>query len=232
MHGLVRNSTNEEQLLEIRSQAAAYLYEQFATEDSPLSRLDRWTQRRISEENLAKIAMVLESEDAVEHCYQNLIREIDTEAETGIYLLRPGAKTKVLRRLAGESGVSAKLYQKMSAIAPVLFPDELEHSNKNLDIVWVTIEARYDRASIDARISEMLMTRLLDNADAARDMTDALRALLYAFHEDIARRQCELPTLLHDRATGDLVTMISELAARSGDYKQRVASICERAGTI
>lgn len=78
----------------------------------------------------------------------------------------------------------------------------------------------------------MLMTRLLDNADAARDMTDALRALLYAFHEDIARRQCELPTLLHDRATGDLVTMISELAARSGDYKQRVASICERAGTI
>ncbi len=231
MLGLVRNSTNEEQLLEIRSEAAAYLYEQFTAEDSLLGRLDRWTQRRISEENLAKIAMVLESDDPVEYCYQNLIREIDTEAETGIYLLRPGAKTKQLRRLAGESGVSGKLYQQMPTIAPVLFPDELEHSSKNLDIVWVTIEARYDRAFIDARISEMLLARLSDNASAARDMTDALRALLYAFHEDLARRQCELPRLLNDRATGDLVTMISELAARSGDYQERVKAICERAGT-
>jgi len=231
MLGLVRNRTHEEQLLEIRSAAAAYLYEQFSAEDSPLCRLDRWTQRRIAEENLAKIAMVLESDDAVEHCYQNLIREIDTESETGIYLLRPDAKTKELRRLIGESGVSGKLSQQLSVIAPVLFPDELAHSGENLDIVWVTIEARYDRAFIDARISEMLLTRLLDNANAARDMTDALRALLYAFHEDLARRRCELPRLLSDRATGDLLTMISELAARSGDYKDRVTAICARAGT-
>ncbi len=232
MLGLVRNNSHEEQLLEIRSEAAAYLYEQFSAEDGTLRRLDRWTQRRIAEENLAKIAMVLESDDAVEHCYQNLIREIDTEAETGIYLMRPGAKTKQLRRLAGESGVSGKLYQQMPTIAPVLFPDELEHSSDNMDIVWVTIEARYDRAFNDARVSEMLLTRLIDDASAARDMTDALRALLYAFHEDLARQQSELPRLLNDNATGDLVTMVSELAARSGDYAARVTAICERAGTI
>ena len=232
MLGLVRNNTNEEQLLEIRSEAAAYLYEQFSAEDSPLGRLDRWTQRRIAEENLAKIAMVLESDDAVEHCYQNLIREIDTEAEAGVYLLRPGAKTKQLRRLIGESGISGELYGHMSTIAPVLFPDELEHSNDNMDIVWVTIEARYDRAFIDARISQMLLARLLDDANAARDMTDALRALLYAFHEDRARQLSELPRMLNDSAIGDLVTMVSELVVRSGDYEARVTAICERAGTV
>ena len=136
MLGLVRNNTHEEQLLDIRSEAAAYLYEQFSAEDGTLRRLDRWTQRRIAEENLAKIAMVLESDDAVEHCYQNLIREIDTEAEAGIYLLRPGAKTKQLRRLIGESGISGELHRQMTRIAPVLFPDELEHSSDNMDIVW------------------------------------------------------------------------------------------------
>ena len=231
MLGLARKSTTGEPLLEIRGKVAAYLYEQFTTEGGPLGRLDRWTQRRISEENLAKLALVLESDDPIEHCYQNLIREIDTEAETGIYLARLGAKTAELRRLAGESGISGKLYQVLPQIAPVLFPDELEHSSKNMDIVWVTIEARYDRAYLDAKVSEIIVNHLLADESTANDMTDALRALLYAFHEDLARRQCQLPLLLNDQATGDLVTMISELSARSGDYEQRVTDICERAGT-
>jgi hypothetical protein len=231
MLGLARNNTTGEPLHEIRGKVAAYLYEQFSTENSPLGRLDRWTQRRISEENLAKVALVLESDDPTEHCYQNLIREIDTEAETGIYLTRLGAKTAELRRLVDEPGVSGKLYQVVPKIAPVLFPDELAHSSKNLDIVWVTIEARYDRAYLDAKVSELIVTHLLDNEHAAKDMTDALRALLYAYHEDLARRQCQLPLLLNERAIGDLVMMISELSDRSGDYEQRVIDICDRAGT-
>ena len=76
------------------------------------------------------------------------------------------------------------------------------------------------------------MARLLDDANAACDMTDALRALLYAFHEDLAREQSELPRMLNDNAIGDLVTMVSELIVRSGNYEARVTAICERAGTV
>jgi len=119
----------------------------------------------------------------------------------------------------------------MRHIAPTLFPDELEHSRENLDIVWATIEARYDRAYLDAEVSRLLITRLLGDEEAANDMTDALRALMYAFNEDLVRRQCEMPLLLNERATADLVTMIAELDERSGDYDERVRAIGEMAGT-
>ena len=231
MLGLVRNNTQEEQLLTIRKDAAAYLYEQFSAKSSALGRLDRWTQRRISEENLAKIALVLESDDPAEHCYQNLIREIDTEAQCGVYLARPGSKTKELRALTGDYGISGTLYQQLPNIAPKLFPDELAHSSENLDIVWVTIEARYDRSYMEAKVSELLMAHLLDDEQSANDMTTALRSLLYPFHEDVVRRECDLPRMLDDSATKDLVMMIAELAERSGDYDDRVAAISERAGT-
>jgi ribosomal protein L17 len=62
-------------------------------------------------------------------------------------------------------------------------------------------------------------------------MTDALRAMLYTFHEDLARRRCDMPRLLNDRATRHLVTMVSQLAERSGDYGTRIAEISKRAGT-
>ena len=104
----------------------------------------------------------------------------------------------------------------MNAIAPVLFGDELKHAGNNLDLVWITIEDRYDRAYIDARISEILMSGIMPSATTAGDMTDAMRALLYAFHEDRVRRQCDLPGLLNDRAAGDLATMITALADDSG----------------
>ena len=216
MFGLLRKNTVEEQLLQIRSDAAAYLYEQFTAEDGALGRLDRWTQRRVTEENLAKITRVLESDDPIELCYQNLAQEIDAEAQSGIYLTGSGGKTKELRRLFGELGISGDLHQEMNAIAPVLFDDELKHSGGNLDLVWITIEDRYDRAYIDARISEILMNGILPSETTTADMTDAMRALLYAFHEDRVRRQCDLPGLLNDRAAGDLATMVIALADESG----------------
>lgn len=47
-------------------------------------------------------------------------------------------------------------------------------------------------------------------------MTDAMRALLYAFYEDRVRRQCDLPGLLNERAADDLATMVAALADDSG----------------
>lgn len=221
----VRRETNVEDAVN------AYLHDRFSSKEGHMARLDRWSQQRITVENLAKLALVLEAADPVEHCYQNLIREIDSEAETGIYLATPAANAAQLRRLAGESGISGRLYQQLPRIAPVLFADELAHSNENLDLVWVAIEARYDRANLDAEVSELILMHLLDQEDTAADMTDALRALLYTFHEDIARRRCELPRLLNDRATRHLVRMASELSDRSGDYEARIAEILKRAGT-
>ena len=62
-------------------------------------------------------------------------------------------------------------------------------------------------------------------------MSYALRSLLYSFHEDLARRLCKLPMILGDRATRELVLMVSELADRAGDYGDRVKAITDRAGT-
>lgn len=208
-----------------------YLADRFSSKDSHMARLDRWSQHRITVENQAKLALVLESANPVEHCYQDLIREIDSEAETGIYLATPAANAAQLRRLAGESGISGRLYQQLPTIAPILFADELAHSSQNLDLVWVAIEARYDRANLDAEVSELILMHLMDEEDTAADMTDALRAMLYTFHEDLARRRCGLPRLLNDRATRHLVRMVAELAERSGDYHTRIAEIGKRAET-
>lgn len=228
---LVQKRDSHDLALDVREAISAYLYDLFSAEEGWPARLDRWTQKRIAEENLAKAALVFEAEDPREHCYQNLIREIDTEAEMGIYLVRPAAKARHLRRLAKESGVSGRLYQQLPEIAPILFEDELMHSNNNLDIVWVTIEARYDRAYIDAAVSQLVMARILDDKDAAREMVNALRSMLYEFHEDLTRRRTALPLLLNEPSTRDLLLMVQQLAERSGDYLERVTAISERAGT-
>ena len=105
MLGLIKKSDTAAQ---IRDDVAAYLFDVFSSPDPGISGLDRWTQRRVSDENMAKIALVLEANDSVEYCYQNLIREIDTEAETGIYLAHPEARSGELRDLAQDPGVSQR----------------------------------------------------------------------------------------------------------------------------
>lgn len=215
----------------IRDAVTAYLDDRFTGRNGSMARLDRWSQQRIALENEAKLGLVLEAADPLEHCYQDLIREIDAEAEVGIYLATPAANAAQLRRLAGEDGVSGRLYQQLPKIAPVLFADELAHSSDNLDLVWVAIEARYERANLDAEVSELILMHLQDEVETASDMTDALRAMLYTFHEDLARRRCGLPRLLNDRATRHLVTLISELTERAGNYGARIAAIGQRAGT-
>ncbi|MDJ0940572.1 MAG: hypothetical protein QNJ00_12505 [Woeseiaceae bacterium] len=231
MQGLNLETKREQLALETIADVSKHLYELFSAENGELAHLDRWTERRISEENLAKVALVFEADDAIEHCYQNLVREIDTEAETGIYLANPAANAAQLTRLAGESGVSGRLHENMRIIAPVVFRDAYEHSKEDLDLVWVTIEARYARAHADAQVSELTMGRLLGNEDAAMDMADALRALFYAFHEHKARSRSGLPRKLGDSECRELATMVTELLKRSGNYSERVDSICSRAGT-
>lgn len=233
MLSLVKNDTSKLSRAErIRADVRAFLYDVFTDEDSPLANLDRWTQRRISSENLAKLELALEADDPTEFSYQHLIREIDTEAEAGAFLVRPGTQRTALRSLVGEAGISGALYQHLDRIAPEIFADELEHSDENLDLVWVTIHARHDRALVDARVSGIVLKHLMDSTDGARDMTQALRSLLYAFHEDRIRRQCDLPRVLNDRATRDLIMMVSELAARAGDYTAQVRAISDRADRL
>ena len=212
-----------------RARIATYLYEVYGSDEGLLGDLDRWTQRRITEENMAKLALVFESDDPAEACYKDFIREIDTEAETGIYLVRSDAQSRHLQRLADESGVTGELHSEIGTIAPILFADETAHSTDNLDLVWVTIQAYHDRAHVDATVSEIIMSHLMDDADAARDMSNAIRALQYSFHEDVVRRRCELPRVLDDRDTRDLVLMVTELAERSGNYETRINDIRKQA---
>jgi hypothetical protein len=232
MLSLVRNKSNKYSLSEaIHADVSGFLYEAFSSEDGLLGNVDRWTQRKVTMENLAKIELVLEADDPVEHCYQNLIREIDTEAETGIYLVGKNPDSTSLQRLADEPGISGELCREVPAIAPVLFRDELAHSDDQLDLVWVTISARYDRARVDAEISRIIMGFLMDDADVVQDMAGAVRTLMYSFHEDLARRQCELPLQLDERETRELVLMVTELEKRAGDYVVRVGEICDKAET-
>jgi len=208
-----------------RARVATYLYQAYASDDGLLGNLDRWTQRRITEENMAKLALVFESDDPAEACYKDLIRELDTEAETGIYLARTDAAERHLRRVTDEPGVTGDLHGGIAAIAPIVFVDEVAHSTDNLDLVWITIQANHDRAHVDAMVSEIIMGHLLDDVNAARDMSNAIRALLYSFHENVVRRRCELPRVIDERDERDLVIMVTELAKRSGSYEARIEEI-------
>jgi hypothetical protein len=216
----------------IRTAVSNLLYEAFVMDDDGIGKLDKWTQRRIRNENMAKIALVLESDDPAEHCYQNLIREIDSEAENGIYLVGTETQNDELRELADDPGISGLLRFQIRSVAKSLYPDELEHSTDDLDLVWVTVQAGYDRARLDASVSELAMRFLSDSAEATDDMTKALRALSYAFHEDMIRRVTDLPSLLGERESRDLLVMVLELEKRCGSYEDRIRLIEERAESL
>jgi hypothetical protein len=209
----------------IQSRISTYLYEIYANDDGLLGDLDRWTQRRITDENMAKLSLVLESDDPAETCYKDLIREIDAEAESGIFLVNADSDAEHLRLLAEDPGVSGFLDGEVAQIAPVVFPDETLRSRDDLDLVWITIKAYHDRAHVDARVSEIIMGCFLDSADPASDMADALRSLLYSYHEDIVRHRCNLSSILDERETRDLSIMVSELMRRSGNYQERADQI-------
>lgn len=218
MHRLTRLGT-------IRSQISDFLTRTYADNGGLLGNLDRWSQRRIIDENMAKLTLVMESDDPAESCYKDLIREIDSEARSGIYLVRSDSPSRHLKMLCNESGISGTIHRDIPSIAPILFADETAHSTAELDLVWTTIHALHDRAHIDAMVSEMTMGWLLSDANSAQDMSSALRALQYSFHEDAVRRRCNLVTPLSDQEIHDVRIMVGELAKRGGDYRQRIKAI-------
>ena len=182
-------------------------------------------------ENLTKIELAHASEDPVEYCYQNLIREVDAEAQTGIFLVGKTAADPSLDLVENEAGVSGELKDQLAYVAPALFADALAHSDDQLDLVWVTIRARFERARVDAEVSKIAMGILMQDADVAQDMADALRSLMYPFHEYATRQQCQLPPLLDERQARELTIMVSQLEKRAGDYGDRVREITSRADT-
>jgi len=215
----------------IKATIAERLYEVYKKPASLIGKLDRWTQQRITDENLAKVALVLESDDPAEACYRDLVREIDTEAESGVFLARQSSKPEYLQNVIGEPGVSGELHQEMPTIAPTLFSEEAARSLDDLDLVWANLQARHDRAHLDASVSEIIMGFLMDDAVAVHDMANVIRALTYTYHEDVVRRRCDLPVLLQDKETRDLRTMVAELSERSGSYEDRVSEIRRKADT-
>lgn len=216
----------------VRGGVSKHLYDAFRRPDEYLGNFDQWTRQRVYGENMAKVELVLEADDPAEDCYQNLIREIDIEAENGIYLIGSEFQSDALSGLAEDPGISGQLHLDVPSVARSLFADELAHSKDNSDRVWVTIQARFQRAHLDASVSELVMRFLLDSADAADDMSNALRAMLYSYHEDAVRHVCDLPTLLDDRESRDLTIMVIELEKRCGNYNDRIRAICKRAGTF
>lgn len=214
-----------------RAEVSRFLHDAFQAGHGLLSDLDRWTQRRVTVENLAKIELAHAADDPVEHCYQNLIREIDTEARTGIFLVGKNNVEASLSLLANEAGVSGGLKDEVAYVAPILFADALAHSDDQLDIVWVTIQANFERARVDAEISRIALGILMKDVDVADDMAAALRSLMYAFHEHATRYQCNLPALLDERQARELMIMVAQLEIRAGNYEDRIREITSRADT-
>lgn len=200
----------------MHSRVSTCLNQSYCENEGLLSNLDRWTQQRFTDKNLAKLALVLDSDDPTETCYQDLIREIDAEAENGIYLVRSDSTLRHLRRLIDEPGVSGEMRCEISRIAPIMFADETANSTDDFDRIWATILASHNCAHVDATVSEIIMSFLLDDGDAARDMGDAMRALHYSFHEDVVRRRSNLPLLINDQDSRELRIMVTELSKRSG----------------
>jgi hypothetical protein len=217
MNAMFKSQTQSTTLDQLVIEAVTtMLFEQVADESSPIGGLDRWTQQRIVAEITDKTNRVLQSADPVEHCYRNLIREIDREAEMGVLLANEVAGSDSLKLMCGDPGVSGELYREMGRFAPIMFADEYERSNGDLDLVWASVQARYDRARLESEASELIMQFLIDSAEHTHDMSGALRSMFFSFHEDRIRAQFSLPSLLDKREMRDLRIMVSELIDRTG----------------
>jgi hypothetical protein len=215
----------------IQASVIAYLEDRFQGGEPGLAQLDRWSIDRIMRENRAKSALVEASRDPVEHCVQNLIREIDAEAQVGVFLPGPARHAAQLRRLAGEHGITGRLDLEMARIAPIVFAEEAHRSGPDLDVVWNTVSARYDRAHIEAETSELILMHLSQSEDDAADAADDFRSVFYAFHEDRLRSSFDLADKLDENSSRRLVASVAELGRRAGSYAGRIEAILRLAET-
>ncbi len=209
----------------IEDAVSAHLQDRLGHHDCAMSRADRWLQHRTVVASLEKVKFVLNTDDPAEDCYARLVREIDAEAAHGVFLVTPAANAAQLDRLAGKSGISGRLFRHLPDIAPLLFADELAQCNHKLGSVWAIIEARYDRANLDAEVSELMLMHLTDDEESAADASDELRRIFYASHEDEVRRRCGLPNLIDDQTRGNLMTMVSGLRRKTSRQSDRISQI-------
>jgi hypothetical protein len=225
----VHNGTKKDST--IQASVIAYLDDRFQDDESGLARLDRWSIDRVMRQNRAKAALVEEAHDPREHCVQNLIREIDAEAQVGVFLPGPARHAAQLRRLAGEHGITGRLDLEMARIAPTVFAEEARRSGPDLDVVWNLVSTRYDRAHIEAETSELILMHLSESEVHAADAVDDFRSVFYAFHEDRLRRSFDLEDQLDDESGRRLVATVAELGRRAGSYATRIEAILRRAET-
>jgi len=124
--------------------------------------------------------------------------------------------------------MSGRLFQHLVEIAPIVFPNELRMADGKCDLLWASIEARYDRATLDAEVSELILMHLMEMEDMAADMTDRLRFTFYAYHENRIRQLCALPPQLSDRASQHLAEVVSDLLERASSRGHRTSSTIGR----
>lgn len=219
---LVHNKPKPQSLSEtIGSNVSACIFEALSAKEGSLYSFDRWTRRKITLGNMAKMELVLSADDPVEYCYQNLIREIDAEAEFGIYLVNDAIIAPDLQSMQDEPGISGELHADMDKIAHKFRRDGLIDPADGLDLAWETILKRYARARVDTAVSEVMMSFLMDSAEIAGDMSHAIRVLMYSFREDEVRHECGLPPMVSERGSRELALMVSEHRKRAGGYATR-----------
>ena len=199
---------------QIHDAIAAFLHDSFACGDRPLTRIDRWSQQRVTVANQARLATLESAESPVRRCIADLTKDINKEAAAGVLLPTPAGNVAMLHRLSGDPGLTGRLFQHLDQIAPILFAEELERAGRDLSLLSAEIEARYDRASLDAEVSELILMYLLADDEVVADMADELRKTFYAYHEVRIRRDCGLPIAINDHSCARLASQVATLLAQ------------------
>jgi hypothetical protein len=207
---------------QIHDAIAGFLHDSFASDDRPLARIDRWSQQRITVANQGKLADILSAPNPVGRGIARLTSDIHAEASAGVLLATPAGNAAMLQRLAGESGLTGRLFQHLETIAPVLFADEFQQLGKDLSLMSANIEARFDRSNLDAEVSELILMYLLPGDETVADIADDLRKTLYGFHEDRIRRSCGLPSSISETSSQKLAQRVSNLLADDPHFSDRL----------
>lgn len=207
---------------QVHDAIAGFLHDSFASGDRPLGRSERWFLQQITVANQEKLADILASPVPVQRCMANLTNDIHAEAAAGVLLATPAGNAALLHRLKGESAMTGRLFQYLETVAPVLFAEEFDRLGRDLSVLSSAIETRYERANLDAEVTELILMYLLPEDEAAEDIADELRSTLYAYHENRIRRLCGLGLSLNDTASQSLNSMVGQMLDDAREYGDRL----------
>lgn len=229
---ILRINQKPQESRKIRAAVTTYLNDHFDGErrkHREINSLRRW---RISTDSYAKLALVHDAADPAEYCFQNLIREIDEEARSGIWLEQPAGFAANIRRLFGEPELSGQLYAELPDMFGHIFRNDNWYATQNVEQARAVIETRYLDANVNAELSELILMFHVSNEDEATELVDDLRASFYTYHENEARHRCGLSGTLSDIASTDLGFTISTLRQRAGCYVSRMSDIRKHSAVV